>query len=335
MRRKSLIDVRLLLEKAYFIKESEGLAEGTLYRYRHVHNLFTEFLEKYDYPLDIRGIDADTCRAFINWVYKARPKNENHPFKNVESKAKGVSARYVNDIIKTLKTSFKVLKENGHISKNPFEKIKPIKQPVEVIQILTPDELRRLLKQPDRTRYAPFRDYVLITFMLDTMCRVSEALNLTKYDIDFDAKTVVFHGENVKTRRGRIVPIQARTARLLRELLLEIQDFDTDFIFVTNNGSKYSKNHFRHRLKRYAEQAGIKKGVYPHLLRHSAATIYLENGGNIRYLQSILGHVDLRMTTKYTHLTQKGVKQNHAEFSAINAVVDNLSRPRKIKRSRV
>jgi integrase/recombinase XerD len=91
-------------------------------------------------------------------------------------------------------------------------------------------------------------------------------------------------------------------------------------------------NHFRKRLSQYAKQAGIKKHVHPHLIRHSTATMYLEGGGNLRYLQALLGHVDQRMTARYTHLSKQAIADNHEQYSALNQVIGSLNKPRKIKR---
>ncbi|UPK45945.1 tyrosine-type recombinase/integrase [Paenibacillus pabuli] len=103
-------------------------------------------------------------------------------------------------------------------------------------------------------------------------------------------------------------------------------------IFLNNYGKRLVPNPFRHQLKKYADRAGIEKRVYPHLLRHSGAMLFLEEGGSQRHLQVILGHADGRMTAHYTHLSDKNVKKNHDEYSPLNAVIGKLEKPRKIKR---
>jgi integrase/recombinase XerD len=157
-------------------------------------------------------------------------------------------------------------------------------------------------------------------------------LSLTVHDVDLNAKEVIFRSEITKTRRGRIVPIQARTARLIKELLAETKEFESEYVFLSNYGEQLTPDHFRKRLLKYAERVGIKKRVYPHLLRHTAATMYLEAGGNLRYLQAILGHVDQRMTSRYTHVSRISIAENHRQYSPLNQVVGKLNKPRKIKR---
>ncbi|QOR66007.1 tyrosine-type recombinase/integrase [Cytobacillus suaedae] len=164
-----------------------------------------------------------------------------------------------------------------------------------------------MLAVPDQRKYADFRDYVIMTVLLDTLCRINEVLSLKKDDIDYTVLTISISPEIAKSRKGRVVPIQKRTARLIKELIAETDFFDSEYVFLANFGEKMHTNHFRKRLTKLAVEAGIKKKVYPHLLRYTGATMFLESGGDIRHLQIILGHADLRMTMKYTHLSSKSI----------------------------
>ncbi|KYG35309.1 tyrosine-type recombinase/integrase [Alkalihalobacillus trypoxylicola] len=115
-----------------------------------------------------------------------------------------------------------------------------------------------------------------------------------------------------------MIPIQKRTVDLIKELIKHNSDFYTDHIFVTDYGKPLEPAHFRKQLKLYAKKAGITKSVYPHLFRHTAATMFLKNGGDMRHLQMILGHQDLRMIQRYTHLTTKGIAKNVEQYTPIN-----------------
>ncbi|PJN90579.1 tyrosine-type recombinase/integrase [Bacillus sp. mrc49] len=331
-KRNSIYELASLFEKAYNAKVAEGLAKGTLFRYQHAHSLFIHFLEEKGIQADIRFINVDICREFVTFLLTERVKFDGHRFKPDTSKTEGVSPRYTNDLIKTLRTTFRTLQQDELVDANPFEGVKCVKQPEKLINVLTSSELKALLEAPDQRRYASFRDYVALITMIDTMARVSEILSLTVEDVDLNAKEVIFRSEITKTRRGRIVPIQPKTARLLKELIAEVKEFDSDYIFLANYGEPLNPNTFRRRLLSYANKAGINKRVHPHLIRHSTATMYLEGGGNLRYLQALLGHVDQRMTSKYTHLSKQSIADNHEQYSALNQVVGKLNKPRKVKR---
>uniref|UniRef100_UPI001C311577 tyrosine-type recombinase/integrase n=1 Tax=Mesorhizobium sp. GbtcB19 TaxID=2824764 RepID=UPI001C311577 len=138
-------------------------------------------------------------------------------------------------------------------------------------------------------------DYVIMNLLLDTFLLISEALSLTSNDIDFSTKVITVRASVAKSRKARIVPIKNTTANLLKDLIKENEEFETDHVFVTKYGEPMNRNHIRRRLKKYAEAAGSTKNVLPHLFRHTGATMFLEAGGDIRHLQMLLGHADLRI----------------------------------------
>ncbi|WP_110928778.1 tyrosine-type recombinase/integrase [Bacillus massiliglaciei] len=320
--------LEVLTEKVKSAKRAKGLAESTLWRYQHAFNLLTEFLESDD----ARKLSIEVCRDFSSWLLHDRIKFNGHKYKKGEDKTPGLSPRTANDILKLLRTSFRFLVNEGLVVENPFEQVESIKQHEKVIEILSVDELKALLNAPNQRDYADFRDYVLMNVLIDTMARINEILSLTTSDIDLASRTITLRPEITKTRKGRFLNISKLTARLLRELMSEVAEFETEYIFLANYGEPLTSNNFRNRLINFATKAGITKRVHPHLFRHTAATLFLENGGDIRSLQIILGHSDLRMTMKYTHLSHKAITVQHEQFSALNLVMDKLNKPRKIKR---
>lgn len=120
---------------------------------------------------------------------------------------------------------------------------------------------------------------------------------------NFSTKVITVRATIAKSRKARIVPIK-----------------------------KMKRNHFRKRLRQYAEAAGITKNVHPHLFRHTGATMFLEAGGDIRHLQMLLGHADLRMVMRYTHLSKQALINQHDKFSPLNVVIGKLNKERRILR---
>ncbi|MEH6948303.1 tyrosine-type recombinase/integrase [Bacillus sp. JJ634] len=326
--KKKPYSLELLAEKVKSAKKAKGLADSTIWLYQHAFNLLGEFLQSDD----VLKLNIDVCRDFATWLLNDRIKFDGHKYKKEADKTRRLSPRTANDIIKTLRTAFRFLLAEELIESNPFESVENIKQHEKVIEVLTVDELKTLLNTPNQRNYADFRDYVIMNVLIDTMARINEVLSLKISDVDLTNRTITLHPKMVKTRKGRFLNISKLTARLLRELLTEVAEFESEYIFLANYGEALAPNHFRHRLAKYAKVAGIKKKVHPHLFRHTAATLFLENGGDIRSLQIILGHSDLRMTMKYTHLSRKAVTLQHEQFSALNLITDKLNKPRKIKR---
>jgi integrase/recombinase XerD len=329
---KDKYSIDQLFELFIHLKIAEGRSKRTLYKYRNNYDCFIKYLKTQGIENDIRLITKDIVRNYIVWMLTEKVRFDGHRFKNDEEKTVGLSPVTVNTRIKTIRSFFKFLKEDGYVKSNPMKSIKDVAEDEAEINVLTVDELRRLLKAPNQRNYDDFRDYCLLITLIETMGRISEVLSLLQTDIDFESNVITIKPSISKNRKARYIPIQKRTSNLLKELIKESEEFDTDYIFLSNYGEQLTPNHFRKQLRLYAKQADIKKRVHPHLLRHTAATIFLENGGDIRHLQIIGGWSDLRMVLKYTHLSSKSLAKQQSQFSAIHDVIGKLNKNRKILR---
>ncbi|WP_256243474.1 tyrosine-type recombinase/integrase [Bacillus sp. V3B] len=322
-----------LFEIYYNASFAGGRAKRTLEKYRLIYGNLCKYLDGHGVGRDTRNIDVDLIRDYVGWLLRDYIQFEDHKFKKDEDKKKGLSPRTTNDYLKTLRTFFRFLAEEEKIPVNPFEAVHNVKYTDTEIVVLTAEELKRLLDAPDKRSYTGFRDYVVMTLLIDTMTRINEALSLKIPHIDFSNNTVTIRATIAKSRKARIIPIQKQTAKLLKDLIKETEEFDSEFIFLANYGEVLTPNNFRNQLRRhYIKKAGIKKRVHPHLFRHTAATLFLEAGGDIRHLQLLLGHSDLRMVMRYTHLSNRALKEQHDKYSALNQVTGKLNQNRKTKR---
>ncbi|WP_110930577.1 tyrosine-type recombinase/integrase [Paenibacillus bouchesdurhonensis] len=322
-----------LFDIFYAGKVAEGRSPRTLEMYSEGFRYLTEYMENVGVERTFNAVTPDLLRSYIAWMLHGKRKWEGHAHKSEEDKTVGLSPVTVNTKIKPLKTMFRYLNEEGHIDHDPCARIKKIHEPEKKIRVLTVGELQKLLAAPDRKTYAGFRDYVAMNVLIDSFARIGEILSIKKADIDFKLGMIWFDEKIVKTRKGRAVPVTKRTLRLLKELIKENEDFDTEYVFVTNYGEPIRDDRLRDRLKQHAKAAGLNVRVHPHLFRHTSATMFLEKGGDLRHLASILGHTDLRMVMKYTHLSDRAIKAQHELYSPINDVVKPLNRERKRKRN--
>lgn len=166
-------------------------------------------------------------------------------------------------------------------------------------EVLSPEELDKLLGQPS-TRYPTGkRNLALMAVMSDAGLRVSEALNLEPRDINFNTgKLKVRQGKGGK---DRILWLGERTQEWLQEWL-DVRPAVKGKLFTTLKGEPLQARYVRNMVKRYAVKAGLDKDVHPHTLRHTFGTDLYRDTKNIRLVQKMLGHADLSSTMIYTHI---------------------------------
>ncbi|KAF0816593.1 Tyrosine recombinase XerD [Bacillus sp. ZZV12-4809] len=297
------------------IKSAEGRSPQTMQQYHDNYTGFTRFLEHRGIADDSRNLNRHVIREYILYMRSDL----------------GYKPATVNTRLKTLRVIFKTLVDEDLIDRNPMDGVKSIQDPLDKIDVLTVDELKRLLNAPDKSAYAGYRDYTLMHVLVDSMMRIGEATQLKVQDFDLTQATVTVPATVAKSRKYRTLPLKPITTRLVKRLIEANDDFGTEYVFLTNYGEPINRDHFRKRLYEYATTAGLKKRVHPHLLRHTSATLFLEDGGDIRHLQMLLGHADMRMVQRYTHLSDRALREQHAKHSAIDKVSSKLSRPRKRK----
>ncbi|MEC1670602.1 MULTISPECIES: tyrosine-type recombinase/integrase [Bacillus subtilis group] len=330
---RDLGDLDGLFQTFITIKTAEGKAKGTLQQYRDNYKSFTTFLDEFDIPRSPTVIDRDTIRHYINYMRNDWVQFKGNVYISDEEKKRGLSDSTINTRLKTLRVMYNTLENEGLIDNNIMDGVKNVKEIEEPIIILQPDELQRLLKAPDKKNFADFRDYVLMNVLLDGMMRIGEITHVEKRDFDFKSHILTIRSSIAKNRKTRYIPLLPTTCRLVQELIAENElDFKSDYVFLTNYGARLDRNHFRKRLVDFAAKANVKKKVHPHLFRHTAATMFLENGGDSRMLQKLLGHLDLRMIQRYTHVADKSVAKAHAKHTVMNYIIKAQAMPRKIKR---
>ena len=194
---------------------------------------------------------------------------------------------------------------------NPRE-IKPMKLPKREVEFLKEDEIKQFLSGMDSTTMPGLRMRVLVEFLLSTATRISEALSVNKEDIDWENKEVSIIG---KGNKQRTIFLNDRAIGWLQRYLLMRKDSDPA-LFVTFGQPKRLKAHdLSKQFKHYAENAGLKKKVTPHILRHTAATTMSHNGADIRNIQLILGHSDIKTTAKYyLGVDKEALRKAHSQY---------------------
>ncbi|MEI6396537.1 MAG: site-specific tyrosine recombinase/integron integrase [Candidatus Taylorbacteria bacterium] len=198
------------------------------------------------------------------------------------------------------------------------DRIELAKIPERSLDLITMEELGRLLDAPDTATLRGLRDRTLMELLFSTGLRVSELCALPR-DINLKLDELSVRGKGDKVR---VVFISEESKKWLKSYLDKRDDMD-DALFIQITGTKLATDRDSLRLtsrsverivKQYAVRAGISKKVTPHVIRHSFATDLLRNGADLRSVQMLLGHANIGTTQIYTHVTDSELKNIHKKF---------------------
>lgn len=329
MRRDPVINVNLpeytieeALEFFVKVKRANNLKERTITGYVQNMRYFYEWLtEEYD-VIHVGDITAEILREYVIWCANDKEYYGGHPFKGGQTR-RGLSAASVNVRIRVLKAFFNVLYDEDIINVNPAQNLALMRQDIDTVEPLADEELRRLLKAPDQSYTAQFRDYVIMMTILDGGLRLNEICSLEVDDIDFTRKRIVLPASKNKNRRSRVIPLSTETVRLIRQLVKETEKHfgGSMYVFTTVSGDPVNEKTIQKAFNKYAEKAKITKRVTPHVLRHNFATMAAHSGMSVFHLQKILGHSDISTTRKYVQVSDEDLSEQHAKYSPIKRVL--------------
>jgi integrase/recombinase XerD len=183
-------------------------------------------------------------------------------------------------------------------------------------EVLSVEEIDRLLGAPDIARPLAWRDRALLETMYGTGIRVSEAVELKVRNLALEEEVALVRG---KGRKERIVPIGRRAIGALSIYLRETRPGldhgrGDGRVFLNARGGPLSRMGIWKILRGHAEAAGIEKPVSPHTLRHSFATHLLEGGADLTAVQEMLGHADISTTQIYTHVDRRYLTEVHRSY---------------------
>lgn len=272
----------------------------TLTAYEGDLKQFTEYLQK---QYELSDITQSTHFYIRSWIISLMDN--------------GLNNKSVNRKITVLRTFFRFLQRGQKITKNPMLKIHAPKTKKSLPVFVDAKNMDKVLdKAPDeddrKSAYEISRDKTIIALFYMTGMRLSELVNLKLSDIDFYNLSVTVLGKRNKVRQ---IPITIKFKRELEWYFekhkehLETTETTSDYLFLTNDGSKiYNKLVYR-IVNKELETATTSKKKSPHVLRHSFATNMLNKGADINAIKELLGHSSLGATQVYTHNTIEKLKE--------------------------
>lgn len=304
-------------------KRSEGVRERTVVDYERMWRYFINWLnDNYEDVYYISDLKTDHIRNYINYMRFDKVRYGDHPYITTKQRV-GLSDTTVNINLRTLKSLINYLDREGYLIVNPVEKVKLIRQDVDLTNCFTDDEVKALFKMPNLRDYVGFRDYVAMNVLLDTGLRIGELLSLRVTDIDFKTNFITIKSENSKTRSMRMVPVSSHVIRLILQLIEEnSRHFKTDRIFLSCYGANLGDRQLTKRLKYYAEKAGIEAAkVTAHVYRHTWAKAMILDGCDAFTLQKIGGWSDIRTMRRYIQMDVEQMRKSHDKHSPVNTIL--------------
>ncbi|MDF1502007.1 site-specific tyrosine recombinase XerD [Roseisolibacter sp. H3M3-2] len=228
----------------------------------------------------------------------------------------GLAPSSIRRTVSAVRTYYRFLVSEGHVAKDPSERLETPKRWRTLPEVLTVAEVERLLASPSVEEPLAFRDRAMLELAYGAGLRVSEWIGLRVQDLVFDDQLLRVFGKGSKER---LVPIGrsaiGAAAVYLRELRPRLEKGQgKGILFLNARGEPLTRMGAWTILRKHVERAGIEKAVSPHTLRHSFATHLLEGGADLRAVQEMLGHADIATTQIYTHVDREFLRSVHRQY---------------------
>jgi len=229
-------------------------------------------------------------------------------------RARGLAPATVARRIVAVRMFYRFLRFEGLVSNDPAEMLQGPQKWQRLPDVLTCEDVERLLAAPDTTTPLGKRDRAMLELLYATGARASELCGLDVGDVNFEYRFARYLGKRCKER---IVPVGAAALDAVRAWLDGgradiLKDGTKPAMFLTRYGKRIGRQSLWQRVHHYTLVAGITKNVHPHTLRHSFATHLLSGGANLRAVQIMLGHVNISTTEIYTHVDRTRMLSVHA-----------------------
>ena len=273
-----------------FLEEDKKLSENTLQSYKRDLKQFKRYLEACE--LHYNRVKEDDIKDYIR-----------------ELQEDGKKASSISRCIASIRSFYQFVLRNKKIKVDPTAHIQSPKIEKRVPSVLTSKEVELLLNQPKDIDLKGIRDKAMLEFAYATGMKVTEIISLDIDDVNLKTGMVTCRHPD----RQRNIPLGTMSLRALKEYINDARDImikneDEKALFVNVNGTRLTRQGFWKIIKYYKEQAHIEKDITPHVLRHSFATHLLQNGADLKSIQTMLGHSDILSTQVYMQFQDESLK---------------------------
>ena len=273
-----------------FLENDKKVSNNTLQSYRRDLKQFEKYLM--ENGKDYSEITNEEIKTYIKYMQEIGKKTS--------TISRGLAS---------IRSFYQFEVKNKKIANDPTEGIQSPKIEKRVPNVLTSKEVALLLEQPKGVDLKGIRDKAMLEFAYATGMRVTEIISLNIEDINLERG----YATCKNGKKERTIPLGNMSLKALKEYVLNarnvmIKDENEKALFVNVNGQRLTRQGFWKIIKYYKEQAHIEKDITPHVLRHSFATHLLQNGADLKSIQTMLGHSDILSTQIYMQFQDETLK---------------------------
>ena len=270
----------------------KNYALNTISSYKRDLLKFTSFLIDKEVS-DYKMIDPDTLNMFV-----------------MELRHSNTSGKSIKRYLSSIRVFFAFLMEIGEVETNPALLIKTPKVERELPKTIDFDDLKKMMTI-NSSQYKELRSVLMIELLYSCALRVSELVGINLEDIDMNEGFVKVMG---KGNKARFSPMGQTTIDVLKRYIKQRPNCNSDALFINQKNTRISTRTVQNVVKKRALQVGVSINVHPHMLRHAAATHFLQSSHDLRTVQEFLGHKSIKSTQVYTHLDFLELSKVYDEF---------------------
>ena len=273
-----------------FLANEKKLSDNTLQSYKRDIIQYQNYIE--ENQINYTKVSKEDIKTYLNYL------------KKVGKKSSTISRN-----LASIRSFYQFLIRNRKIKNDPTEDVQSPKVEKRIPSVLTAQEVELLLEQPKDVDLKGTRDKAMLEFAYATGMRVTEIINLNIENVNIEEGYVICR----TGAKQRNIPLGSLSLSALKEYIEDarpilIKNEREKALFVNVNGKRLTRQGFWKIVKYYKEQAHITKDITPHVLRHSFATHLLQNGADLKAIQTMLGHSDISSTQVYMQFQDSGLK---------------------------
>jgi len=281
-----------------YLSVERNLSKNTIAAYRRDLDFYMDYLQAHQ----------------INTLSKTT-KNDITSFM-LYQKDRGLNSSSISRRLAALKVFYRFLVRERILTQDPTSLLESPKLWKKIPQVLSLNEIESMLSCINTREKKGIRDKAILEIMYATGMRVSEIADLKLEAVNLEVGFVRCFGKGSKER---IIPLGKKAIEALTKYLKQargsfLKSKESPYLFLNKSGNKLSRQSLWKIVKKYAQKAGVKTKIKPHILRHSFATHLLERGADLRSVQEMLGHADISTTQVYTHINKDRLKAIHKTY---------------------